>query len=136
MNLPTTIEGCHELILKQQALIEQFLGRIEALEEQTKKISGSVQTFGLEAQTVNHFAFLHHTNFKVSTICMSLDEKGSMEPYGGPRDFPLAEANVLFYKMKYSSLFPSHSTLSYFNNTLYYCFYRKAKNQYYFASLK
>ena len=39
MNLPTTIEGCHELILKQQALIEQFLGRIEALEEQTKKNS-------------------------------------------------------------------------------------------------
>lgn len=39
MNLPTTIEGCHELILKQQALIEQFLGRIETLEEQTKKNS-------------------------------------------------------------------------------------------------
>lgn len=39
MNLPTTIEGCHELILKQQALIEQFLGRIELLEEQTKKNS-------------------------------------------------------------------------------------------------
>lgn len=41
MNLPTTIEDCHELILKQQALIEQFLGRIEALEEQTKKNSSN-----------------------------------------------------------------------------------------------
>lgn len=39
MKLPTTIEACHELILKQQALIEQLLGRVEKLEEQTKKNS-------------------------------------------------------------------------------------------------
>jgi transposase len=39
LNLPMTIEGCHELILKQQALIESFIGRIEKLEEQTRKNS-------------------------------------------------------------------------------------------------
>lgn len=39
MKLPTTIESCHELILKQNALIEQLLGRMENLEEQAKKNS-------------------------------------------------------------------------------------------------
>lgn len=39
MELPTTIEACHQLILKQQVLIEQLLGRVEKLEGQTKKNS-------------------------------------------------------------------------------------------------
>ena len=39
MKLPTTIEACHEVILKQQALIEQLLGRVETLEEKTSKNS-------------------------------------------------------------------------------------------------
>ncbi len=39
MKLPTTISSCHELILKQQALIEQLLGRVGELEEQVKKNS-------------------------------------------------------------------------------------------------
>ena len=39
MKLPTTIEACHELILKQNALIEQLIGRVEILEQQSKKNS-------------------------------------------------------------------------------------------------
>lgn len=37
--LPTTIESCHQLILKQQTLIEELLSRVEKLEDQTKKTS-------------------------------------------------------------------------------------------------
>lgn len=39
MKLPITIKGCHELILKQQVLIEQLIVRVSALEEQNKKTS-------------------------------------------------------------------------------------------------
>jgi transposase len=39
LKLPNTIRGCHELILKQQVLIEQLLVRVSALEEQSKKTS-------------------------------------------------------------------------------------------------
>lgn len=102
---------------------------------QTKKVNGSTHTFGLAPQHETHFAFLHHTNYKASTISMSLDDNGELVQYGGPQEFELAEANVLFYKMKYSSLFPSHSTTFLIDDRLYYCFYRKNKKQYYFAPL-
>ena len=39
MKLPNTIAACHELIFKQQALIEQLIVRVSALEEQNKKTS-------------------------------------------------------------------------------------------------
>ena len=39
MKLPSTIKGCHELILKQQVLIEQLIVRVSVLEEQSKKTS-------------------------------------------------------------------------------------------------
>ena len=41
MTLPTTISECHKLILEQQALLIQLLGRIEKLEEQVKKNSSN-----------------------------------------------------------------------------------------------
>ncbi len=41
MNLPTTIAECHKLILEQQALITQLIGRIENLEDQANKNSSN-----------------------------------------------------------------------------------------------
>jgi len=104
--------------------------------EHSQKTKGIVKSYGLEVQPTLHFSLLKHISFKSSTIGLSLSGSGVLENFAGPEDFPIAEANVLFYKMKYSSLFPSHSSLCYFNNTLYYCFYRKTKKQYYFAALK
>jgi transposase len=39
LKLPTTIKGCHELLLKQQVLIEQLIVRVTGLEEQHSKNS-------------------------------------------------------------------------------------------------
>lgn len=130
----------HILVSEVEPLygFEEWAGRSTLVPSKghSEKSKGVVRSFGLELQPTNHFALLKHISYKSSTIGLSLSREGVQENFAGPEEFPLAEANVLFYKMKYSSLFPSHGSLCYFNNTPYYCFYRKTKKQYYFAALK